>query len=186
MKPYIVTCFSFLTLFIIFVFLLNGNYQNGDLIVSYKTGLFIFGGLLLVVLLVTARIHEHSANGYDYIIRDIKPSLINICLWTTYWLCWTVFNLVFLFAEKDLGPNILFVTLITNLPGLVIFWFTWSARKEELSAIDPALLKEDNIFKEYEGELRSGSFRYYSGFYGLITIPVFVIGFLIHFIFFFS
>ncbi|MBO9634214.1 MAG: hypothetical protein J7578_13950, partial [Chitinophagaceae bacterium] len=143
MRPYIVACISFLTLFIIFIFLVNGDYQKGDLIVSYKTGFLIFAGLFLVTSVISARIYEDSAKDYDYIIADIKPLVINICLWTTYWLCWTIFNLVFLLTDQARGLDILFVSLITNIPGLLIFWFTWSTRKEELKAIDPALLKED-------------------------------------------
>lgn len=181
MRPYIVACLIFLLLFMIFIFGINGDYQKGHLLITYETGLFVFIGLFLGVVIITARIYECSFPTYDYFTEDVKPSLINICLWTTFWISWAVFNMVYLFSGKH-SPGFLIPVLLINLPGILMFLFTWYTRKSELMGIDLELWKEDTIFKEYTGELRSLGFRYHSGFYGLITIPLFLTGWLIHFI----
>jgi hypothetical protein len=145
-------------------------------------GFKIFFGIFIVLIFVTSRIYENSANIYDYIIEDIKPSLINISIWTTFWISWSIYNLIILFSGGEFSFSLATISaLLTHTPGLIIFFFTYATRKAELADLGPEVLKEDSIAKIYEGDQRSASFRYYSGFYGVITIPIHTIACIVYY-----
>ena len=142
-----------------------------DHMVTFNVFFYVF----LAVLLVTARIYDASVKFYDeYSLRTVKASIINIVIWSTFWLCWCIFNLIVLIEHPFSLKLYLFSFLITNGPGAAIFTFGisfWLDRQSDWENI------KSDLIAQGEFELTEKAYRltYQSMLYGILTIPLFLV-----------
>jgi hypothetical protein len=140
-----------------------------------KITLQVFIGVFVVVVLFTSKIHESSTDILDeYTSRTVKTSVINIVIWSVFWLCWCCFNLTVLFKYPFTLKLYLFSFLITNGPGALMFSFgisVWFDHQEDWDTI-----KRDLIAQGQLGAVEKAyRIPYQSTLYGILTIPLFLI-----------
>lgn len=146
------------------------QYLDGHM-VAFKVFFYVF----LAVMLVTARIYDSSMKFYDeYSTRTVKASVINIVIWSAFWLCWCVFNLIVLFSYPFSLKLYFFSFLITNGPGAAVFVFGISFWLEQQKDWDT--IKSD-LIAQGEFELTEKAYRltYQCLLYGILTIPLFLV-----------
>lgn len=134
----------------------------------------IFIGVFVAVILATSKIHDSSLDiTDDYTARTVKTSIINIIIWSVFWLCWCCFNLMVLFNYPFSLKLYLFSFLITAAPGALFFSFGLSVWLDEQENWDT--IKSDLIAQgELEAVEKAYRLTHYSTIYGILTIPVFL------------
>jgi len=137
---------------------------------------FIF---FCTLLLVTGLIYYKSLDDYDQETRKtVNASKINIAIWAVYWICWSIYNAILLLNQPS-AKTFVFSFLVTNVPGIVLYMITFSFRNEQIS--ERTHLKGKGSITIFEGDDKPYSFVYYSGFYGILCIPLYTITLLILF-----
>jgi hypothetical protein len=113
--------------------------------VIFKVFIYVF----LAVVLITSKIFDSSTDGYDeYTRRTVKTSIINVVIWSIFWLCWCCFNLMVLFKYPLSLKLYLFSFLITNGPGALIFCFgmsMWFEYQEDWATIKSDLVAQGEL-----------------------------------------
>lgn len=139
--------------------------------VTFKVFFYVF----LAVLLATARIYDASMKFYDeYSPKTVKASIINVVIWSAFWLCWCVFNLIVLIEHPFSLKLFLFSFLLTNGPGAVVFSFGLTLWVEQMKDWDT--IKSDLIAQgEFEETEKAYRLTYQSLLYGILTIPLFLV-----------
>jgi hypothetical protein len=162
---------SVLLLLICFCFL--GDPMIKRFITDNKTALYVFLGILAVVSLITAKIFSSTKFDDEYTPATVKTSIINIIIWSAFWLCWCCYNLLVLFEYPLMLKLLVFSFLVTSLPVILVFCITYSVWKEEQK--DLAERKNELITSDYAAVEKAYRFSYYSGHYGILTIPLYII-----------
>jgi hypothetical protein len=142
---------------------------------SNKISLKVFIGVFMVVILVTSKIFDSSTDILDeYTARTVKTSVINIVIWSVFWLCWCCFNLMVLFKYPFSLKLYLFSFLITNAPGALIFSFgisMWFDLRQDWETIKSDLIAQGQL----EAVEKAYRIPYHSTLYGILTIPLFLV-----------
>lgn len=153
-----------------------------NFIATNSTYLIIFIIIFGLVALIAAKIYQRSLDETDDETEaTASASVINIILWCCFWISWCVFNVVILLRNPVDLKLIIFSFLITNLPGILIFFITLSMRRDQIKDREH-LQDRKGFFTTFTGDDRSLSFQYYSGFYGLVTIPLYLLALAVYFL----
>lgn len=145
------------------------DYLNSNSI-SFK----IFIGVFVALIFVTGKIHHSSLDiTDDYTARTVKISIINIIVWSLFWLCWCSFNLIILFNYPFSLKLYLISFIIAAGPGTMFFGFGLSVWLDEQENWDT--IKSDLIAQgELEAVEKAYRLTYSSMIYGIITVPLFL------------
>ena len=139
---------------------------NGNLFGAFFT-------IAPVLLLITGLIYQ---NTLDFLDEETPLSLnaarLNIMLWSIFWICWTVVNVLLLLQGPITTKMIIFSFLYTTLPGMAFFLFAVWSRKESLKN---GTYSDENCADKFEEYKKLSTLRYFVGFYGIITVPVYLV-----------
>jgi hypothetical protein len=134
-------------------------------------GAFLMIGAVL--LFITSLVYHRTLDFLDeetYV--TLKIVRINIVLWSIFWICWTVLNVLLLFQYPITTKMIIFSFLMATLPGIAFFLFAVWLRKDMLKS---GAYSDENCADKFEGYKKLSALRYFVGFYGIITVPVYLI-----------
>ena len=150
----------------------------GYLLNENKRAFQVFLIVFAVLLCTTGILFQRTLDFVDCETpATVKAIIINIVIWCVFWICWSVYNVMVLFHHPVNRKVLVFSFLLTILPGILSFIFGLVSRKEDLAS--RSLMHVGSTPGEvavYEKLLQPG---YYLGFYGILTIPLYWIAFLI-------
>lgn len=137
---------------------------------SVLNGFLIIGAVLL---LITSLIFHRTLDFLDEETHaTLKVIRINIVVWSIFWIWWTVHNVLLLFQFPITTKLMIFSFLLTTLPGISFFLYAVWSRKELLKS---GTYSDEECADKFEGYKKLSTLKYYVGFYGIITIPVYLI-----------
>jgi hypothetical protein len=150
----------------------------GYLLTENKSAFQVFLIVFAVLLCIAGMLFQRTLDVVDCETpATVKVIMINIVSWCVFWICWSVYNVMALFHHPVNGKVLVFSFVLTTLPGIMFFIFGLVTRKEDLASrtmkhvgASPAEIAV------YEKLLQPG---YYLGFYGILTVPLYWIAFLI-------
>lgn len=153
-----------------------------DFIAINATYLITFLIIFALVVFITAMVYQRSLDDTDVeTVATVRASIINIVLWCCFWISWCIFNVVAILRNPLDIKLIVFSFLLTNLPAIFLFLFTLSMRKDQIKS-RPHLQNKKGLFTTFAGDDKSLSAKYYSGFYGLLTIPLYLLVMAVYFL----
>jgi magnesium-transporting ATPase (P-type) len=110
----------------------------------------------------------------------IKASVISVVLWTIIWISWSVFCawLTLTFNPMTLLVRMIIIGLVV-IPGLTAFLFSRNIRRQQLRQEEED--KKSMGADCFNSELYTICIdkKYYSGYYGLLCLPVFLVALLV-------
>jgi hypothetical protein len=126
---------------------------------------------------LTSLNYQKSLSSFDDINeKTTKASILNVIAWSIFWICWSIFNAI-AYNSYYLQSTTIFVLSfsVAVIPGILVLVFTLSVRRSELSDFKKfnIITKDEKGF--YVGKYKSLSMVYYSGLYGILSIPVYLI-----------
>lgn len=140
---------------------------------------FIFG--LFVVFTVTASLYYRSLDFFEAETNEtIKALIINVMIWSIFWLAWSIFCAWLTLNNAPLSTSVQFVIiLLVFVPGFIAFIISTYSRRQDIRDEEKSkLAMGDNYYKSDPYTLCL-SRKYYSGYYGLICLPVYFISIII-------
>jgi hypothetical protein len=150
----------------------------GYLLTENKSAFQLFLIVFAVLLCITGILFQRTLDFVDCETRaTVKVAIINIVIWCVFWVCWSVYNVKVLFHHQVNGKVFVFSFVLTTLPGIMFFIFGLVTRKEDLASRTMKHVGATSAeIAVYEKLLQPG---YYLGFYGILTVPLYWIAFLI-------
>lgn len=173
-----------LIVFIILGKLLDRNPEVKTLFVqnSRLLKIFFFTGLGLSVFSFTA--YYGSLNFWEEETEySLSASLLSSFFWAIFWICWGICCawLTINFDPLTIAVK-LFIAGLVIIPGITAYFISYSLRKE--------MLKEEqeektslNQTENSELNIIAISRKYFSGYFGLLCFPVYILSLVIHQIF---
>ena len=140
---------------------------------------FIIG--LIVVTIITASIYYRTLDFFEAETKaTIKASIISAIIWTLYWTSWSVFCAWLTLNNKPLTPLVqCIITGLVLVPGLIAFVISRKIRRQQINDEETSKLSlGDNYYKSEPYTLCLDK-KYYSGYYGLICLPIYVVSLII-------
>jgi hypothetical protein len=144
---------------------------------------FIFFSLALVVIFFISFIAYTKT--LDFVEAETKVtitiSVISVIIWSVFWTAWSIYcaSLTLNFRPMSLSV-ILVILILVAVPGLLAFFFSKDLRRQQINEEeDDKKLAGDNNFDPYTLCLDK---KYYSGYYGLICLPVYLVSLLVGYI----
>lgn len=157
------------------LFFITISYCANDKLISdfYVKNYFainLFGVAFVLLSIITGLIYQKSLQDYDEISeRTSSSSLICIIIWAFFWVAWGCFNYNIWNSNNDNNLKILFFSFLLNsTPSLVVIMVAVSIRKEEL-------ISYELVGKQLLGKFKCFRWYYYSGFYSLLAIFLYLI-----------
>jgi hypothetical protein len=143
--------------------------------ISRKTRLlqWIFEALAFL----TSLNYQKSLEAFDDITeKTIKASILNVIAWSVFWIYWSIFNAI-AYNSYYLQSTAVFVLSfsVAVVPGILVLVFTLFVRRSELRDFKKfnVVTKDEKGF--YVGKYKSLGLVYYSGLYGILSMPVYLI-----------
>lgn len=129
---------------------------------------------LIFVLLLTLRIYSQTLGVYEAETNETpKAAIKNAIIWTFFWVSWSIFCAWLTYTNSPMTKLVLFtIIFLVTVPGLIAFIFSRSIRNSQI--------REEQIDREKAGENYEPytvclDRKYYSGYYGLVCLPVYLI-----------
>jgi hypothetical protein len=145
---------------------------------------FIFFSLALVVIFFISFIAYTKT--LDFVEAETKVtitiSVISVIVWSVFWTAWSIYCawLTLNFRPMSLSV-ILAILILVTVPGLIAFFFSKDIRRQQIKEEeDDKKSTGDNNFEPYTLCLDK---KYYSGYYGLICLPVYLVSLLAGYIY---
>ena len=159
----------------------GGDRFSVYLITENKKAFLAFFIVFVVLVFITGIMYQRTLDSDDYETPStVKAIIKNIVSWCVFWVCWSVFNVIVLFHLFHHPVNmkvLVFSFLLAALPGILFFIFGLISRKEDLAFRHDKHVGSTPVeIAVYEKLLQPG---YYVGFYGILTVPVYWIAFVI-------
>jgi len=135
-------------------------------------GYFIIA--FIVIAIITAKIYYRTLDFLETeTITTKRACTINACIWTIYWTVWSVYCGL-IQRRYPLVVNDVTITLflLAILPGFLMFLFARNVRKD---AIAQETKNKTLSTSDYEPYTICLERRYYSGYYGLLCLPIYII-----------
>lgn len=142
--------------------------QYGVIFLSFFTG-------VIILALITGTIYYRTLDFWEAETAATKNAcIINVILWSCFWTCWSI---VCAWITLKTWPTTILVLsvifMLASIPGLIAFLISKSIRtteelqmrKNNFDIINPSETEPYTIFLER---------KYYTGYYGLICIPVYL------------
>jgi hypothetical protein len=148
-----------------------------------KLFLYFIGGLFLVTT-VTSSLYYRTLDFFEAETQaTIKASIINVIIWTFFWIVWSIFCAWLTFNNKPL--TILVESIIIGLvfvPGFIAFIISRNIRRQQINDVEKDKLALGNNYYKSEPNTVCLDRKYYSGYYGLICLPVYFVSLIIGYI----
>lgn len=130
-----------------------------------------------VTVFIAAAIYNRTL---DFIEAETKQSriasIINVIIWIVFWLFWSVFcaRLTLQTDARTMSVQVALLVLVM-LPGLLSFIFTHSIRMTQIKDEEKSKRELGDKYNSSEAYTLYLDKRYYSGYYGLICLPVYLV-----------
>jgi len=154
---------------------LNKNPDFKYLFLNYSNYFLTFFFVFIGILFVTEIIYSKSLVGYEEETKKSIHSIIfKIVILTVYWCVWSSFCawLTLTFRPLTILVEITILILVIT-PGLLCFVFSMQTRYDNLKVEEE--IKNKVSENEYDPIIIYLEKKYYSGYYGLICLPVYLI-----------
>lgn len=141
--------------------------------------IFIFTGLGLSAFSFTA--YHGSLNSWEEETDEsLSASLLSSLFWAIFWICWGVYCAWLTINVDPLTTAVkLAIAGLVIIPGVTAFVFSRSLRKEMLQQE-----QEDkfnlNQNKNIAPDRRATDRKYFSGYFGLLCFPVYIVSLIIY------
>lgn len=140
--------------------------------------IFFFTGLGLSVFSFTA--YYGSLNFWEEETEEsLSASLLSSLFWAIFWICWGIYCA---WLTINFGPSTIAVKLtITSLviiPSVTAFFISRSLRKEILQQ-EQEEKSSLNQTKNSEPNILATNRKYFSGYFGLLCFPVYIVSLVI-------
>jgi hypothetical protein len=146
----------------------------------YKNQLIAFLVIFILLAFTSAIIYQRSLDDVDEETETtVKSSIVNVILWSGFWIGWCIFNVIAILHYSITIKLFIFSFLLTNVPGISVFIFTLSTRRDQLKSRQSTSTRVPAI-KGFNQSKNSLLVRYHSGFYGILTTPVYLLGLLVN------
>ena len=156
----------FFSIFILFAYIIfTSNFNIKQFIIQSKTHWIYAGIVFCVIALSSIKLYQQSLDDFDQeTSKTDRISLINVVVWLSLWISWGILNGL-LYNEYDPKSSFLFLfsVLVTIIPAIGVFLFTYSVRKNH---------KKDAL-TDSSTHLRS--VLLYSGLYSIFSLPSYCI-----------
>ncbi|GAO43122.1 hypothetical protein FPE01S_02_02260 [Flavihumibacter petaseus NBRC 106054] len=138
----------------------------------------------ILVLLLTGKLYWMSL---DYLDSETHKTglVLRICIgiWVAFWICWSVFCARMTFVpEKWTNWENLAMLIITVLPGFGAYLFARSVRLDQLRERDAFKRLAGDKWNDSGSDILYSDRKYYCGYYGLISLPVYLVCVLVHYL----
>lgn len=148
---------------------------NTKLLIVKNASVFgYFTIAFVVVAIITAKIYYRTLDFLETETTATKRACtINACIWAIYWAAWSVYC-GWLQSSYALVLNDVTITLflLAILPGFLMFLFARNVRKDAIAQETKNKTLSTSNYEPYTICLER---RYYSGYYGLLCLPVYLI-----------
>jgi hypothetical protein len=144
------------------LFVDNSNYFYGFII------------LLMFVSLLTLGIYSKTLGVYEAETKDTpKAAIKNAIIWTIFWISWSIFC-AWLTKTNSSTTKLVLLTILflVTVPGLISFVISRSIRNSQIRQEQNDKQKEGENYEPYTICLDR---KYYSGYYGLVCLPVYLV-----------
>lgn len=110
----------------------------------------------------------------------IKVATVSAFLWALFWIFWGIYC-AWLTHTFDIQTTLVKLTLVVlvTLPGLIAFVFSRNIRKQQLKEEEDDKTTMGRDYYNSEPYILCVDRKYYSGYYGLLCLPVYLICLLI-------
>jgi hypothetical protein len=141
---------------------------------AFWTFLFSF----FILILVTGFLYQRTLDFVDELTPlTIKYTRFNIVLWCLFWICWCVYNVSIIFNYSFSNKLFIFSFLWTTLPGILFFIYAIWSRNDEIKVRNNSDIEVSS--QNFETAKKLLRITYFVGFYGIFTIPVYLLIFFI-------
>ena len=142
---------------------------------SYFLGFII---ALILVLLLTLGIYSKTLGVYEAETKDTpKAAIKNAIIWTIFWVSWSFFCAWLTNTNSPITKLVLFTILfLVTIPGFISFIISRNIRN---SQIRQEQIDRQKVGENYEPYTVCLDKKYYSGYYGLVCLPVYLIALVI-------
>jgi hypothetical protein len=158
--------------------ILFDRYPLIELLFRYNKYFFVlFAYVFVFIIIVTNLLHIKSLDVFESETKSsITVSIFNVIVWMFFWMVWSIFCalLSLSFKPQSIEVKLTILTLLI-VPSLSSFFISYNLRNE--------ILKEEGIKNHIDIQkyLKSEPYyyrlerKYYSGYYALICIPVYLL-----------
>lgn len=163
-----------IALFIVALLFFDSERTINRLLSENENAFQVFGITLVGLVFITGILYQRTLDCVDNETpATVRVLVVNIVVWCIFWICWSGYNAMILMHYPVTIKLLLFSVLLATIPGLSFFIFTIGYRKEELASrslkYTGATPAEIGLYEKLL------ALPYYTGFYGLLTVPVYAI-----------
>jgi hypothetical protein len=139
---------------------------------------FLFSFALL--LFITGLLYQRTLDFLDEVTPlTVNRTILNIVLWCLFWISWCVYNVKILFNYSFGNKLFIFSFLLTTIPGVSFFIYAIWSRNDELKARRNGDVDIRVSDENFETDQKLLKITYFIGFYGIFTIPVYLLTYVI-------
>jgi hypothetical protein len=148
------------------------------LLVDNSSYFLIFVIALIFVLLLSFGFYGRTLGLFEEETKDTpKAAIKNAIIWTSFWACWSVFCAWLTNTYSPMTKLVLFTILfLVTVPGFISFFISRNIRN---SQIRQEKIDRQKVGENYEPYTICLDKKYYSGYYGLICLPVYILSLII-------
>ncbi len=148
-----------------------------NLFIEYGNGFiwFLIAGTVLSIF--TGTFYFSTLDSWeDETEKSITAASLNAIIWSIFWLCWSIYSAWITLHSKLLTiPVVIFILLLVVIPGFAAFKFSHGVRLQELKQNDEEKARIGEKYNDCDAYNSNTHWKYYSGYYGLICLPVYLI-----------
>jgi len=148
------------------------------LFVDNSSYFFGFAIVLMFVSLLTLSILSKTLGVYEAETNDTpKAAIKNTVIWAIFWASWSIFCAWLTNTSSPMTKLVLLTILfLVTVPGLISFIISRNIRN---SQIREEQIERQRAGENYEPYTICFDKKYYSGYYGLVCLPVYLIALVI-------
>jgi hypothetical protein len=149
-------------------------FNNGKLFLYFIIG-------LIVITIITTFIYFRTLDFDDSETTTTKKALIiSVVIWTFYWATWSIFCAWLTLTNKPLTPLAQSIIVgLVSIPGLIAFIISRLIRRDQIKNEEESKLALGDNYSNADPDTCYLDKRYYSGYYGLICLPVYLASLLV-------
>ncbi len=139
---------------------------------------FLIG--IIIIILLTGAIYYRTLDFWEAETEATKNAcIINAIIWSCFWICWSIFCACITPNTIPLNMlDLIFIFLLVFIPGFIAFLISKNIRTKEILQMKKEISNNINASK-MELFTIFVERKYYSGYYGLICLPVYLVALLI-------
>jgi len=143
----------------------------------HSVSLLFFLAFFVLLSIISASNYLKTLDFWEAeTLSSIKAIRINRLLWGSFWLTWSIYCSWLYFYHKPMTNGLfLLITAFAIVPGLLTFYMAWQVRKEEAIQNEEGKYLNGELNENWEPYTISTAWKHYSGTYGLLCIPIYII-----------